>query len=112
MVKRYEYGEEIDRKNNNHLCTCYTLSKDGSHYDANFHIVSDSKEEFLLELAKYVCENQNNKIVTDVLDLLVFKTCGIFLDSFGPGADNIDVTAEDIRGEVISYQEKLLQSIY
>ena len=108
MVKRYDaYGEDvIDPKLNNYLCKCYTYTKDRTKYESVFYLASDSKEEFLLEIAKYVCENQNDKIVTDILDLLVLDTCGSFLDSFGVGVENIGVTVEDIRGVVITYQEK------
>ena len=97
-------SNDAELANHKYLCKCYTYTKDKSNYEKIIFLASDSKEEFLNDIAEYVCEDQRDKIVVDMLDLLVVDTFGSFLNSFGVGVHTLNLTQEEIRNAVIERQ--------
>lgn len=79
----------------------YFIQKDGS-YDR------PTEAESIEELATLICSNQDDKIVTDVYDNLVFNTFGMFIDRF---SDEYKHLRSEILAVLIPKQEELYEDL-
>ena len=107
MVKKYDLlkGEDLAEGENLGTVTAkaYELNKDRSCY-SKILVITGDKEDVIKEMADFITANENDKIITDTLDLLVCNTFGSFVDRFGPGLDNLSITREEFMKELLAKQ--------